>query len=334
MKVSEVMKLLETVSTLDEVEGLVERYREVLTTPKVTQILIDRLEEERERLRSWKSVRELIVQKRREVVGELHSQIEAAVHAVLQAEGIDALNDVIKMHPAIYTANFLNAFSNLGHQARAQGEDYTARLIESRLRHLQMIQLASLQELPLTETNLRTIVFQILEARNLRDLLERIEEYPVSLSEAFVDVLTDMAREGAIKGNDALLVVGELRKAVLERVRRIIETVVTGTAAEGGPEQAVAELGKAQDAENLLDVCARYPFVLGEDFGGVMERELNLARADGAMDAVKGLERRIGHLEMIGRIVTKLTAATDASSTEPPETDASSTEPSDESSQS
>jgi hypothetical protein len=303
--VAEVIELIERAPSEADAGGIAQRFRDVLAPPEATQQLLQRLDDRRYTAQRHRQVYALIDQMRREHAVQLTFDLEAATQAVLNASSLSELFGVTHQHPIIFTAPFLNTLAVLRNEAVKQQEVYTAGLIQSR-RDIAAIQLAQLQGLKLDEASLRSLVFQLLEARSFHDLLALIGDNPLVLAEAFDSVLTEMAKEGAQQGQTKLPQVARLRLAVIAGLRNVVETVVKKREAAGGPDDAAKELGQALEADKFLAVVARYPFVLGEDFGAILAREINHAKVDGDDKAVQGLERRVEHLRLIARIVTRL----------------------------
>jgi hypothetical protein len=304
----EVLDMIEAVAGDEDIAGLVTRYRDLLVPPEGTSALLARLTERREQLRAWEGVANLLRLVRMQKVADQRHELETATSAVIQADGALALAEVVKQHPVVFSGSFLNSLHLLRKQARDAGDVASAELIENRLRHLQLLMLAQRQGLEITREKLRTIVHQVLEARSFGDVLERIEEYLITFSEAFDGILRVIAREGAKTGDAKLPEVAELRIAVLDGLRMVVEAVVRGQATTYDVDAAVEALTEATAADKFLQAVARFPFVLGEDFGRAMERELERARTEADETATRGLERRRGHLQAIARIVAALTA--------------------------
>lgn len=305
---TDVFKLIEKVKGEDEIEGIVARYAEQLTSEEGSQKLVDRLELRREELRQWQAVVELIKHLRMRQAASVRHELETATSKVITAEGAPALAEVAKEHPVVFTGSFIHTLIELQRDAVKRQDVYTARLIASRLNHLQLLQLASLQGLEVTDRNLRDVVYLVLESSNFSDLLENIRNNPVVFSEAFDHIMTDIGKEAVAQGDKSIPKVTKLRIAVLKGLRKVLETVVTKRPAVGGPSDAVEELNGIVDAEQFLDVIARYPFVLGEDFGVIIAREMANAKIEGEAAVLDGLTRRMGHLKTIGEIISRLSS--------------------------
>jgi hypothetical protein len=124
--------------------------------------------------------------------------------------------------------------------------------------------------------------------------------------DAFQAILTGVLKEEGARTARGLDVIVKFRNRIIEGIRDIIESVVLKREAEGGPDEAVEALNKSQEADQFVRTVARFPFVLGEDFGQIIEREIGKAKLDGDNAAIEGLERRRGHLELLGQIVQQL----------------------------
>ncbi len=305
--VGQVVDLIESVKSDEEVAGIVARYADKLTGEDGAKLLVKRLDERREAFNRWKALRATIDHLRMRQSAGVRHQLEAATQAVVAAEGLEALAKVAKEHPVVFTGTFLSSLMELHKAALAADETYTAEMVQNRLGHLQAIQLGGLGQVELTQEGLRTLVYQVLEARNFGDLLGLIAQDPIVLSSSFESIMETVGQEGAKQGQPSLPKVVALRLAVTRGVQRVVERIVSKRAADGGADEAVAAFGEAKDAEQFLAVVARFPFVLGEDFGMALDREIHNAKIDGQKDAVAGIERRKSHLGKIGDVVTKLT---------------------------
>lgn len=305
--INQILDLIESVGSDEEVAGIVARYRDRLIDDDGTKSLIERLDSRRELHNRWKGLRAMIDHLRVRQSAAVRHQLEEATQAVIEAEGIEALGRVAERHPVVFTGTFLSSLMELHGAALQAGEDYTARMVQSRLSSLQMLQLAAMSRADATESGLRSLVYELLEAPSFGELLELIRDNPLCLASAFEAIMTRIGQEGASDGKRTLPKVVELRLAVTRGLHRVVETIVAKRPAVGGPDEAVEAFNRAKDAEQFLSVVARFPFVLGEDFGRILDREIQLAQADSQADAAAGIERRQGHLRTIGEIVSKLT---------------------------
>jgi hypothetical protein len=236
-------------------------------------------------------------------------ELETTTQAVLNAEDAVSLAKVAKEHPIVFTGTFIHTLIQLQREAKSVDDQEAVHLLNNRLKHLQMLQLALIQNVEVTQQTLTTIVYQVLEARSFGDLLDRLLEYPITFSEAFDDILRDLAVvAGRSQADPSLPRVAELRIDVLRGLRAVVETFVHRRPAKGGPDDAVAALLKANQGDKFLHAVADFPFVLGEDFTAILDRELERARTEADENAVKGLERRRAHLQRVGEIVQKLTS--------------------------
>lgn len=306
--IDEILNLVESVLSDADVAGVVARYQEEFVSDEGVTKLVERLDERRYGLRRWEGIVNLIKRVHMQDAADTRHELETSTQAVLQATDAIDLAKVAREHPVIFTGTFIHSLIELQKEAKAADDDEAVYLLNNRLKHLQLLQLALIQDLEVTAENLRTIVYQVLEARSFGDLLDRFLDYPITFSESFDEILRDLANEAARSEADPKLPrVAELRIDALRGLREVVETFVHGRPAKGGPDDAVAALIKANQADKFLHAVADFPFVLGEDFTAIMERELERARTEADENAVKGLERRLGHIQRIGEIVEKLT---------------------------
>ena len=305
--ISEILSLIESVSDAEDASGVASRFVDQLAEPKGTQALVERLDERRELLGRWKGLAHLCEQVRVRESAAIRGQLEAATQAVLAAEGLEALLEVVKEHPLVFTGAFLHSLVQFQQQASQKGDEFEARLVQNRLGHLQLIQLAQMSNFELTKKNLLELSFTLVEAASFGDVLDLVLDHPIVLADAFDTVFNELMESAKATGEARLEKVARLRVAVFRALRSVVETVVAKRPAEGGPASAVEALNQAVDAEQFLLTVARFPFVLGEDFGVIIAREMANARDENDTQAVAGLERRLGHLNRIGSIVAKLT---------------------------
>ena len=305
--INEILEMIESVSDAEDAAGVASRFIDQLAEPKGTQALVDRLDERRELLRRWKGLFHLCEQVRARESAAIRGQLEAATQAVLAAEGIEALVAVVKEHPLVFSGAFLQSLVQFQRQAAESGNEFEARLVRNRLGHLQLIQLAQTFDFELTRKNLVELSFRLVEAASFGDVLDVILSAPIVLADAFDTVFNELVESAKATGEARLEKVATLRVAMFRALRSVVETVVAKRPAEGGPASAVEALNEAKDAEQFLLTVARFPFVLGEDFGVIIAREMATARGENDMKTVEGLERRLGHFRKIGSIVAKLT---------------------------
>jgi hypothetical protein len=303
---SNILDMIEKAPSNEDASGIVRRFADRIVTRPGIDALVAKLNERREVQRKWKALVAMVEHLRVRQVAAAKHTIEALTGLVLAAEGLVGLAKVAKSNPEVYSAAFLTALNALAGRAVTEGEDYTAKLINNRLSALQLLGLAKVTDFEVTFESLRTVVYQILEARGLKDLFERILEYPVTMAHAFDEVLSELGKIAVRDKHLSIPKITKLRISVLNGLRTILEAIVLKKEAEGGPEDAVKALTQVTDADDFLAVVARFPFVLGEDFGGILEREARNARADSDKDTALGIERRKSHLEIIGQIVGKL----------------------------
>jgi hypothetical protein len=306
--IDEILNLVESVSGDEDVGGVVARYLNELVSPAGAEALVGRLDQRRDGLRRWEGIVNLVKRIHMQDAADTRHELETSTQAVLQAEDAIALARVAKEHPIVFTGTFIHSLIQLQREAKAADDDEAVHLLNNRLKHLQLLQLALIQNLEVTRKNLSTIVYQVLEARSFADLLDRFLEYPITFSESFDEILRDLAAEaGRTQADPTLPRVAELRIDVLRGLRSVVETFVHKRPAKGGPDDAVAALIRANQADKFLLALADFPFVLGEDFTAVLERELERARTEADENVVKGLERRMAHIQRIGEIIQKLT---------------------------
>ncbi|MBN1947354.1 MAG: hypothetical protein JW797_16915 [Bradymonadales bacterium] len=306
LSLNEVFKILETVADRDALRGMVGRYADQLATDEGVNALIERLDTRRRALNRWNGMHALVDNLRWQKQADMRHDLETATQSVLRAENVAELAVVAKNYPIVFSSSMLISLKMLQEESAKMGDSYTASLATNRLRNLQMIHLATAQGMELNRDNLRILVTRILEAESLRDLLELIEANPVVLAEAFDVIFTEMGQEGARLGKHNVPKVAKLRLDVLNGIRRIVEAVVKKQEAEGDIDAAVAELNTAAQADHFLDVVARYPFILGEDFQTILQNEMEKARDAGEEKAASGIFKRMGHLTVIGNIVVNL----------------------------
>ncbi|MCA9564825.1 MAG: hypothetical protein KC561_15115 [Myxococcales bacterium] len=304
---SEVLNLIENAHEEEQLLGVVQRYLDHLTTEDGAAALTARLDERRRELQQWNAVVALINQLRQRESAAIRQAMETATSLIIKATGWAELAGVAKEYPVVFTGSFIGSLIELRKMAATEGDTYTAQLIGNRLGHLQLLQLAQLQGLDVSEKSLRDIVYAILEASSFGDLLKTIRDNPVVFADALDETLHRISEEAKAEGDKSVPKVAALRMDVLKGIRSVLEAVVTQRAALGGPEDAVSALANAGDAHRFLLTVAQYPFVIGEDFGLVMARELEAAEMEKDEQAAEGIRRRMSHLGLIGDIVAKLT---------------------------
>ncbi len=307
--VTEILDMVEAVSDREDAAGVAARFIDQLSDKKGTDLLLARLDTRREELRKWKGMIHLMEQSRNRMAGAVRSQLEEATQLVLAAEDLEDLAEVVEKHPIIFTGNFLNALVQLQAKAAAEGEEFTAKLVQNRLGHLQLIQLAQVSGFTINKANLRDLVVDLVEAQSFSEVLGLIKDKPVVLGDAFDRVFMSLNDAAESMKRDKLEKVTGLRVAVFRALRQVVAVVVGQKASSEGPESAIKALDEAGDAEQFLLAVAKHPFVLGEDFAKIAADQVERCRTDGDEKAAQGLERRMGHLQCIGQIVHNLTSA-------------------------
>ena len=305
--ISEILNLIESVRDAEDAAGVASRYLDQLAEPDGTDALIARLDQRRELLGRWKGLVHLCEQVRVRESAAIRGQLEAATQAVLAAEGLEALVEVVHEHPLVFTGAFLHSLVQFQQEASKLGNEFEARLVQNRLGHLQLIQLAQMSDFELTKKNLTELSFDLVEAKSFGDVLDLVLENPIVLADPFDTVFSELVESAQATGEGRLEKVAKLRIAMFRALRSVVETVVSKRAAEGGADSAVEALNQAADAEQFLLTVARFPFVLGEDFGVIIAREMANARSENDTKSLQGLERRMSHLNRIGSIVARLT---------------------------
>lgn len=305
---NDILNMIEAVPDTEDAAGVAMRFIDRLATEAGTAALLERLDQRRGLLSRLRGLLHLIDQVHARANASMRGAMETATQAVLAAEDIEQLAAVVDKHPVVFMGSFIHTLVTLQQRAVEEGETFTAELVRNRLSHLQMIQLARITDFECSRKNLANLVVDMVEAKNFTEVLDLVLAHPLVLADAFDIAFVDLHEAAQAGSKDRLEKVAKLRVAMLSALRDVVAAVVMKKEAKGGPDSAAEALGKAKDAEQFLRTVANYPFVLGEDFGVVIARELERANEEGDSTAAAGLERRAGHLQRIGGIIELLTA--------------------------
>ena len=296
---------IEAAGEVEQVHDLVHSAGAMATQPETALAFIERLDERRERLRQWTVLSAYIGQRQLLRSAAVRADMEAVAQELLKAGDLKDLVAVVERNPVVFTGSFLGCLTQIKGAAEKEGDIVTATVISHRLESLQLIQLANLQDVDISHSALQELVIELLDSRDLSDLLELVSRRLVLLSGAFERVLRQTA-DDLEKEQPTVPQIIELRISVLSGLRDIITALGNPEALKSNSGDVVEQLINAQDADRFLAVIARSPHVLGEAFGEQLQSEITRLSGEGEAEVVTGLQRRQNHLRVISQIVEAL----------------------------